>query len=243
MKVCIERLLFFLHSMADCEDCKYDNCKSLERILEIFNIYHSWSEENITEKESSIIDKIKSSVESFSYRQLINDYNHIKHKSYHLSSSKCSKSSSSSQCRHLKRHKRDNVQNVKACYSTIDINDILFQKMLDQIHLFIYHPLNNSNKPNILRDNRFCSKIEQQPQTTTRFSQLQSNMNYHDDKHRMKRRFGQSTNLRRDKFTIQQCSLKGCPFDDFDSIPNHALEPQMFTDEDKEHIQNFHPSC
>ena len=212
--------------MTACQDCTHEDCKSLDRIINILNVYNLWLNNNTEKDKESIIDFVESSIESFSNKQIINNYNHIKHKNYHLSSSKCTKlSSSSSECVARRRHKRDNSQNFELKYSTTDIQQILFQRMLDQIHIFIYHPFTNRNKDNINRSNRFCSKVDRTYRT------------------QRKREFAFSTNPRRNKILIQPCTVDNCQAEHFDSIPKQALLLQMFTKEDKAHIQNCHPSC
>ena len=124
-----------LQHMTACEECTSKDCKSLGRIIKISNAYDLWIENNTGNDEDNIINILKSSFEFISHEQIINDYNHIKHKKYNLSSSDCNQSSSS-QCISLTHHKRNNNMNLEVIHGTSDIKEILFQKMLDQIHIY-----------------------------------------------------------------------------------------------------------
>ena len=40
-----------------------------------------------------------------------------------------------------------------------------------------------------------------------------------------------------------RCLDIDCPYFDADSIPNHAIALDLFSDEDMAHIEDCHPSC
>ena len=156
--------------MAVCVECSFESCKPLKRILEILRIYESWLQTNGDEIQNSVVDVISTVFGSFSNKQIIDDYNHIKHKNYKITSTICSQSSSFlSECISSKRHIRSKDKNPEAIYKTSDIKEILLQKMLDQIHLFLYHPINNLNQYNNKqnRHNRFGSIIHNKTHSLT----------------------------------------------------------------------------
>ena len=77
--------------------------------------------------------------ESFNSSSIVRDYAHMKQMRYQLSNNdSCSRSLTS--CILFIQHRRDDC-NYKEIYHTIDIKQIVLQKMLDQIHLHLSHPL------------------------------------------------------------------------------------------------------
>ena len=41
----------------------------------------------------------------------------------------------------------------------------------------------------------------------------------------------------------RRCPDTGCPYSDTDTLPNYAIEPDSFPDQDMIHIQDYHPLC
>ena len=121
-------------SHTNCEECNINNCKCLQRILNILTQYQQWLYSDHVESISSLIN------DSYSMQHIFRDYKHIKEINYNIDS--CPQSLS--KCIPNDRHRRDNYNNYKQLYFTKEIKEILIQKLLDQIHLFLYHPLSNN---------------------------------------------------------------------------------------------------
>lgn len=39
----------------------------------------------------------------------------------------------------------------------------------------------------------------------------------------------------------KECKDKRCPYHDHDSLPDHAIEPDGFSEKQKKHIKKYHP--
>ena len=52
-----------------------------------------------------------------------------------------------------------------------------------------------------------------------------------------------SGDYHRDRYRSRQCGIVDCPFLHADSIPNHAIIPDHFSEQDKAHMKQFHPTC
>ena len=130
-------------STLNCEDCKFDDCKSLEKIIQILSQYEQWLYNEANKDINCISNVLNKSFASYAKRNLIHHYQHIKDMGYNMSMNNILCTRSLSNCIPFSRHRRDNHDNYEQLYFTKDIKEILIQKMLDQIHLYLYHPLSD----------------------------------------------------------------------------------------------------
>ena len=147
------------------QSCDINNCESFKRIIKILSNYNEWIYKENNKNKYGIIEKLVESVDGFSNKLIISDYNHIKEVNHISPTEFVSCHQSTSECISLSRHHRDNKQLPRDIYFSDDIKDVLVQKLLDQIHLFIYHPMirknNEENKGNYNdQQNRFVTIID-----------------------------------------------------------------------------------
>eukprot|EP01084_Bolivina_argentea_P159529 277825_1 len=155
--------LDLIHS--SCDDCNIDNCVSLQRLSQILTKYNEWLS-NKTQKQNtpnfnSVMNELFT---SYSNKNIIDDYIHIKEMNYDSSSHNILCSQSLLECIPSNRHRRNNHSNHSETYFTSDIKNILLQKLLDQVHLFLYHDLTTERKNNeqdFNSENRFGTTVEQ----------------------------------------------------------------------------------
>ncbi len=124
--------------LLQCISCDINNCESLHRVVKIYN------------KQVHLISHIFK--DSYSMKDILTDYNHVKEAKYNLNAKKqfCS------------RHQRYNDLNYKTQYFVANVQDIVMQKLFDQIHLYLYHPLTENSKKEHLANKRFGIKIYKQ---------------------------------------------------------------------------------
>ena len=113
-------------------------------------------EEWLYHEQSKDSNSFSNILDEYSTKNIFNDYKHIKQENYTSMLTNKSCSDSLLNCIPLNRHKRDNIKHCDKDYSTKNIKEIIMQKMFDQIHLFIYHPLSN-DKNNV--HSRFDGEI------------------------------------------------------------------------------------
>eukprot|EP01084_Bolivina_argentea_P256127 431114_1 len=142
--------------MSACNCSSIDECNSLQRILMMLNKYHQWIYHE-TDKDKNGMNNVLNKSPSYSTKHIINDYQHIKEKEYNMSMNKILCPHSISNCIPLNRHKRDNYKNYTQQYYTNDVKEIITQKLLDQIHLCLYHPISSNKKRNQQITHRFCT--------------------------------------------------------------------------------------
>eukprot|EP01084_Bolivina_argentea_P058563 106940_1 len=125
--------------------CSGNDCAAINRIIEILNAYNEWLYNEKNKRKNSVTKYLTTSLNTFSTRYILTHYHHIKNKRHNLSSLHIS-CTHSTKCIPLRRHKRDNNKNYTRQYFGNNVREIIMQKMLDQIHLFIYHPLTENDK-------------------------------------------------------------------------------------------------
>ena len=143
------------------DDCKQDDNASLQRILQLLDEYNKWLNQNQSNNQQSIY----SITQNYAITDIIEDYQHIKSLGNNSSSNLPRGTKSPKDSIPLKRHCRDYINNPNQVYGTNEIKEIVLQRMLDQIYLFIYYPLvivteDTDNS----RPSRFCAVIEEQEQ-------------------------------------------------------------------------------
>ena len=149
----------------NCEgNCIVSTCKPLQRLVSILKVYDKWLYNE--DKRKMLYDTLIQTIQSFTTKNTINDYKHIKEMNYDMIINNTSCSRSITQCIPSNRHRRNNNTNYRQIYYTTEIKEILLQKTMDQIHLYLYHPL--SHRDNIdktsYNNNRFGTEIdEKQP--------------------------------------------------------------------------------
>eukprot|EP01084_Bolivina_argentea_P259594 438066_1 len=127
---------------SQCDDCVVHNCLSLKRMQKLLQLYHEWLYYKQNKKFITCI--LSNSLDNYSMKNILNDYHHIKQKRYNISltNKACPKLSA---CIPLQRHKRDNNLNYKQQYFGTNATEIVTQRMLDQMHLYMYHDLTRRN--------------------------------------------------------------------------------------------------
>ena len=143
-----------------CVECSIDNCKCIQKLVYILQEYQSWLYHENNKQENTVISLIERL--SISCKIILKFSKHIKQNNYTLSNDNLLCRQSLTKCICIERHKRDNHKQYESLYNTKDIKQILLQKLLDQIHLFLYHPLDIKRRN--LNDNnqRFGTNVEEQ---------------------------------------------------------------------------------
>eukprot|EP01084_Bolivina_argentea_P148391 259441_1 len=118
--------------MSQYDECNNNNCLALQRLIDLNNKYQKWLYDEIDKT-----NQLENVLHNYTMKHILRDYNHIKQ-------SKCNTVSVDLQCSvfdtciPMKRHKRDNKSQSQ--YVGNNIKQIIKQKILDQIHLYLFHP-------------------------------------------------------------------------------------------------------
>eukprot|EP01084_Bolivina_argentea_P159530 277826_1 len=145
-------------------ECKWsiDDCISCQKVFNTLKIYDKWlySEENKT------VNCINNLLNEYSTKNTTNDYHHIKKHHKPQIETLDLLCQHGTDCIPLNRHKRDNDSLHKHNYYTTNIKEVITQKMFDQIHINLYHPIlfNQKTENHSSIYQRFGSKILVQSQ-------------------------------------------------------------------------------
>eukprot|EP01084_Bolivina_argentea_P058564 106942_1 len=134
------------------QKCSGGDCAAIQRVIKILNFYNEWLYNEKNKTKNSVTTYLNTST----CKNILTNYQHLKHKRHNLSSHNIT-CVYSEKCIPLKRHKRDNNKNYTQQYFGGNVKEIVTQKILDQIHLFIYHPLTENDK--MSNNQRFGTNI------------------------------------------------------------------------------------
>eukprot|EP01084_Bolivina_argentea_P121383 215093_1 len=141
-----------------CNNCTVKTCLALQHIKKVLQIYDEWLYHKQNKNKNFITYILSTSLNNCSINNIWSDYQHIKYKQYNQSLTCCQ---SSIDCIPLQRHKRDNNNGYKIQYFDCDIPQIITLRMLDQIHLFMYHKIIHRITGTMHRKSRFCTIVKQ----------------------------------------------------------------------------------
>ena len=134
--------------------------EKLQRLIFTLKEYDKWLYNK--NKTQMLYDTLTQKIESFNTKTTLNDYHDIKQMDYNTKMDHVPCSRSIHKCICFNRHRRDNHKQYQQIYYTTDIKEILLQKLMDQIHLYLYHSSSDQRNMRIISgSNRFGTKIDQ----------------------------------------------------------------------------------